>query len=88
MQNLVVCVGEKCHQSGAEMVLRSFLDIISQQNLENEVCLKCSFTIGGCCHENEVSVQLGDHRFAVPPRDSREVFARDIQPHLHLPQED
>jgi len=78
MQDLVVCVGEKCHQSGAELVLKSFMDFIARENLENRICLKCSFTIGGCCDTDKVSVRFGDLRFQVKPHEADLSFKRDI----------
>ncbi len=82
MQDLVVCVGEKCHQSGAELVLKSYLDIIARENLENIICLKCSFAIGGCCDRDEVSVRFGEDRFQVNPRQADLSFDRHIRPTL------
>ncbi len=88
MQNLVVCVGEKCHQSGAEIVLKSFMTIIAREQLENEICLKCSFTIGGCCERDEVSVRLGDRMFKVDPENAHLAFAKDVWPSLTPTMED
>ena len=82
MQDLVVCVGEKCHQSGAELVLKSYMDIIARENLEKMICLKCSFAIGGCCDKDEVSVLFGEHRFQVDPRQADLSFQRNILPIL------
>ncbi len=78
MQDLVVCVGEKCHQSGAELVLKSYLDLIARENLENQICLKCSFAIGGCCNKDEVSVRFGETFFKVDPRNAAQSFHRHI----------
>jgi len=78
MQDLVVCVGEKCHQSGAELVLKSFMDFIARENLENKICLKCSFAIGGCCDNDEVSVRFGERRFQVNPTQADLSFERNV----------
>lgn len=78
MQDLVVCVGEKCHQSGAELVLKSFMDCIARENLENIICLKCSFAIGGCCDRNEVSVRFAGRRFQVNPTQANLSFQREV----------
>jgi len=78
MQDLVVCVGEKCHQSGAELVLKSFMDFIERENLKDKICLKCSFAIGGCCETSEVSVRFGDRRFQVNPRQADLSFQREV----------
>jgi len=78
MQDLVVCVGEKCHQSGAELVLKSFMDIIARENLKDRICLKCSFAIGSCCGDEEVSVRFGDRVFKVNPGQADQSFQRDI----------
>lgn len=85
MQDLVICVGEKCHQAGAEVVLKSFMDIIAREKLEEKVCLKGSFCIGECyCEDGSdhetVSVRLGEKVFQVDPKDAFVAFARDVWP--------
>ncbi len=80
MQDLVVRVGETCHQSGAEHVLKSFMDLIARHQLESEISLKGSFCIGGCCEQDEVSVRLGDRMFQVSPERAESVFASEIWP--------
>ncbi len=82
MQNLVVCVGERCHQCGAEIVLKSFKDAIARENLEQEICLKCSFTMGVSCEGEKVSVRLGDRIFEVDPEQAHESFIREVMPTL------
>ena len=82
MQDLVVCVGEKCHQSGAELVLKSYMDIIAREKLENTISLKCSFAIGGCCSTDEVSVRFGETIFKIDPRDADLSFHRNILSNL------
>ena len=80
MQDLVVCVGETCHQSGAEHVLKCFMDLIARNKLETEICLKGSFCLGGGCEQDEVSVRLGDRRFQVTPEQAAFAFAREVYP--------
>lgn len=82
MLDLVVCVGEKCHLSGAEVVLKSFMDIIGRENLADDICLKGSFCIGECCETDEVSVRLGDRVFQVNPEQAYLAFAREVWPSL------
>ncbi len=80
MQDLVVCVGETCHQSGAEHVLKCFIDLIASNKLESEICLKGSFCIGGGCEQDEVSVRLDDRRFQVTVDQAADIFAREVFP--------
>jgi|GEM_PF-2355060 len=88
MQDLVVCVGEKCHQSGAELVLKSFMDIIAREKLADNLCLKGSFCIGECCEKDEVSVRMGERVFQVNPQEAYLAFARDVWPALRSRQAD
>ncbi len=83
MQDLVVCVGETCHQSGAELVLKSYMDIIAREKLENMICLKCSFAIGGGCQRDEVSVRFGDLRFQVNPKEADLSFEQHVMSTLN-----
>lgn len=82
MRDLVVCVGEKCHLSGAEVVLKSFMDIIAREKLAGEIRLKGSFCIGECCEQDEVSVRFGDRVFQVDPKRAYLAFAREVWPSL------
>ncbi|MCP4292413.1 MAG: hypothetical protein GY780_11345 [bacterium] len=78
MQDLIVCIGETCHQSGAEHVLKTFMDLVAAHKLENEITIKASFCIGGCCEQNEVSARLGDSLFQVSPETAEQVFTKQV----------
>lgn len=84
MQDLVVCVGESCHQSGAELVLKSFMEIIAQENLEDKICLKGSFCIGKCCDKEEVSVRWGEKVFQTTFQSADHAFVSEVWPDLSL----
>jgi NADH:ubiquinone oxidoreductase subunit E len=80
MKDLVVCVGETCHQSGAEQVLKSFMGQIAQKNLEKEISLKGSFCISSCCEKDKVSIRVGENLMFISPDEADSVFASTIWP--------
>ena len=80
MQDLVVCVGESCHLNGAEIVVKSFKELISQNKLEDRVSLKGSFCIGECCESREVSARFGGKVFTVDPENCAQAFANEVLP--------
>jgi NADH:ubiquinone oxidoreductase subunit E len=88
MRDLVVCVGDSCHLSGAELVVKSFQECIAQNQLASKVALKGSFCIGECCENSQVSVRFGDRIFQVAPEASREIFEREVLSALPTSEED
>lgn len=94
MQDLVVCVGESCHQNGAEIVVKTFKDIIDTNQLNGSVALKGSFCIGECCEMGEwhqkdmVSVRLGSQVMHVDPEEAARAFDQEVLPKIAKAQED
>lgn len=48
MVEVKVCVGSSCHMKGSYQVIKTFQDLIKQNELEDFVTLKASFCLG-CC---------------------------------------
>jgi len=90
MQDLVVCVGESCHLSGAEIVVKKFKELIGEKQLGDRIALKGSFCIGECTNkgDDEVSVRWGDRVFQVTPEECRHTFTREIWPASFAAKED
>ena len=80
--DLVVCVGEKCHLNGSELVLKGFMDIISSEQLGSALQVKACFCIGACTENDQVNVRLGDTIFAADPDDPARSFSEHVRPHL------
>ncbi len=83
--DLVVCVGEKCHLNGSELVLKGFMDIIAAEKLEGELRIKACFCIGECTQNDQVNVRLGDSIFQADPEDPHRSFAEHVRPALGSP---
>lgn len=94
MQDLVVCVGESCHQNGAEIVVKTFMDIIDSQQLSDHLALKGSFCIGECCEMGElhqkdmVSIRLGSRVIHVDPEEATKAFDQEVLPNIAKAKED
>lgn len=80
MQDLVVCVGESCHLSGAEIVVKRFMELIDENKLADRIALKGSFCSGECCAKcpDEISVRWNSQVFQVTPDTAQLAFTRDI----------
>lgn len=48
MVEVKVCVGSSCHMKGSYQVIKTFQELIKQNELEDFVTLKASFCLG-CC---------------------------------------
>jgi len=80
MLDLTVCVGESCHLSGAEIVLKSFMELIEKEQLQDTVCLKGSFCIGDCDDQSLVSVKVADQVVRTRHQDAEQAFYQSILP--------
>ena len=81
--DLTVCVGESCHLNGAEVVLKTFQQIIRERKLDDRLTLKASFCIGQCQDEdNRVSFRLGASLHRIDHQQAARAFADIVDPAL------
>ncbi|MEG2429900.1 MAG: NAD(P)H-dependent oxidoreductase subunit E [Oscillospiraceae bacterium] len=58
MVEVKVCVGSSCHMKGSYQVIKTFENLIKQNDLEDEVKLKASFCLGCCL--NGIAVMVNE----------------------------
>jgi len=85
--DLIVCVGDHCHLSGSEMVVRSFQDLLRESGLSDRVTLKGSFCCGQCGEgpaedDGEVTIRLEGEVFHTRYQDAEACFRDAVKPRL------
>lgn len=58
MVEVSVCVGSSCHIRGSYQVLKTFTELIEQNQMKDKICLKASFCMGRCM--NGIAVMVDD----------------------------
>lgn len=74
-----VCIGDYCHLKGAEVVVKTFQELLKQHNLDRELNLKGCFCMRRC-REDGVSVLVGDEFYKVDYEKVEEFFHTVIKP--------
>lgn len=79
MVEVRVCVGSSCHMKGSYQVIKTFQELISKNDLKNDVALKASFCMGHCLEG--ISVMVDDQPVRnVGFQNAQEVFYKEIYP--------
>ena len=79
MVEVEVCVGSSCHMKGSYQVVKTFEQLISQNNLSDVVKLKASFCLG-CCLNGIATTVNGEPVNNVGFSNAESVFYEKIYP--------
>ena len=79
MINLSVCIGTSCHLNGANNVVMSFQHLIEEYDLHDKVLVTAAFCMQSCAR-GDVSVMIGEERFAVNANEARAFFREKVLP--------
>ena len=79
MINLSVCIGTSCHLNGANNVVMSFQHLIEEYDLHDKVIVTAAFCMQSCAR-GDVSVMIGEERFAVNANEARAFFREKVLP--------
>jgi NADH:ubiquinone oxidoreductase subunit E len=79
MISVSICIGTSCHLNGANNVVMSFQHLIEENNLHDKVKVSASFCMESCSR-SDVSVRIGEERFAVKAEEARTFFKEKILP--------
>ena len=76
-----VCVGETCHLQGAEDVVKTFKQFISDKDAATD---SDDIQLSGCfcmnnCRQKHVSVLVDGEKYSVRPKETEAFFARQIK---------
>ena len=75
---ITVCIGSSCHIKGSRQVVEKLQQLISANNLENDVELGATFCMGNC--QKGVCVTVNDTLYSVTPESTEEFFRSAILP--------
>lgn len=79
MLEVKVCVGSSCHMKGSYQVIKTFEELIRQNELTDKVKLKASFCLGHCLTGIAISVG-GDPVDNVGFSNAEQIFYQEILP--------
>lgn len=69
MKKVVVCIGSSCHLKGSRQIIECWQNMLSNNNLNEEVELSGTFCMGKC--ENDgVSVKVDGIYYSVKPEEA------------------
>jgi NADH:ubiquinone oxidoreductase subunit E len=80
--DLIVCVGDHCHLSGSEVVVRTFQELLADSDLDSQVTLKGSFCCGQCQPDAGVTIRLEGEFFTTRYEDAEACFQDVITPRI------
>ena len=80
--DLIVCVGDHCHLSGSEVVVRTFQELLADTDLGSHVTLKGSFCCGQCSADSGVTIRLEGAFFNTRYEDAEACFRDVITPRI------
>ena len=79
MISISVCIGTSCHLNGANNVAMSFQHLIEEYKLHDKVSVVASFC-EGTCSRNDVSVKIGEEKYAINAAEARSFFKEKVLP--------
>ncbi len=79
MIELNVCIGTSCHLKGSYNVLQTFLSLIEEYRLHDQVELKSTFCLKQCAYAG-IGVVLQGEAYRVMPDEASTFFRRSVLP--------
>jgi NADH:ubiquinone oxidoreductase subunit E len=80
--DMVVCVGESCHQNGSELVVKDLKKLLLKENLVLRIKLKGSFCVGECSEEKKVTLKFNGKFYHILCHEAERLFYSTIVPIL------
>ncbi|MCP4156485.1 MAG: hypothetical protein GY757_52715, partial [bacterium] len=76
---LLICVGNSCHQKGSEIVVKTFKNAIAKEKIEDVITLKGSFCLGQC-EKDGITIQFDDKLYKTGHEKAENFFYKTILP--------
>jgi len=77
MIELSVCIGSSCHLKGSYNVIQTFLQLIEEYGLHDEIDLKSTFCMKRCeC--TGVGLYLSGEAYHISPESAKEFFTTTV----------
>lgn len=74
---VTVCIGSSCHVKGSRQVVERLQQLITENNLDNQVDLGGNFCLGEC--QKGVCVTIDKEFYSVTPETVDEFFLENIK---------
>lgn len=81
MIELHVCIGSSCHLKGSYNVIQTFLQLIEEYSLHDQIDFKSTFCMKRCSHAG-VGLSLDGEAYHIPPESAREFFMTTVMSQL------
>ncbi len=73
---ITVCIGSSCHLKGSRQVVSELQQLVTQNNLEEDIELSGVFCMGTC--QEGVCVTVDDEKFSLTPETTKAFFEKEV----------
>ena len=77
MIELSVCIGSSCHLKGAYNVIQTFMQLIEEHGMHDQIDLKSTFCMKRCACTG-VGLFLGGETYHIPAESAKEFFKTTV----------
>lgn len=79
---ITVCIGSSCHLKGSRQVIEELQELITKDNLKDQVELCGAFCMKNCVNGVSVTIDDKDNIFSVTPEDAKVFFETEVMNRL------
>ena len=73
---VTICIGSSCHLKGSRQVVEQLQQLVSENNLKDQIELAGTFCMGKC--QTGVNVTIDGECFSVSPETTKEFFQNEL----------
>ena len=73
---VTICIGSSCHLKGSRQVVEQLQQLVSENNLKDQIELAGTFCMGKC--QTGVNVTIDGEFFSVSPETTRDFFQNEL----------
>ena len=73
---VTICIGSSCHLKGSRQVVEQLQNLVSENNLKDQIELAGTFCMGKC--QTGVNVTIDGECFSVSPETTRDFFQNEL----------
>ena len=74
--NITICIGSSCHLKGSRKIINTLDQLITDNNLQDQVTMAGSFCMGRCTEG--VCVKIGEEFFSLSPATTESFFNEQV----------
>ncbi|MGM9973363.1 MAG: (2Fe-2S) ferredoxin domain-containing protein [Clostridiaceae bacterium] len=73
---ITVCIGSSCHLKGSRQVVSELQQLVTQNNLKEDIELSGVFCMGTC--QEGVCVTVDEEKFSLTPETTKAFFEKEV----------